>query len=350
VGHPFRIGEIAQQAGLSEATVDRVLNNRGGVRAATVHEVRQAIADLERQRTQIRLGGRTFLIDVVMQAPERFSAAVRGALEAELTSLRPAVIRSRFDFRETGPPVDLVATLDRIARRGSQGVILKAPDVPEITEAVARLVTAGIPVLTLVTDLPASQRLAYVGIDNRAAGATAAYLIGQWLGDQPGNVLVTLSRGFFRGEEEREMGFRSAMRSRYPDRTLVEVDNSDGLDETMQGLVLTALDSDPTINAVYSIGGGNVAIVEAFAARRRTHAVFIAHDLDQDNTRLLRDGHLSAVLHHDLNQDMRRACHLIMQAHRALPGPVNSWPSNIQVVTPYNTPVPVTFEGRPARP
>jgi len=344
MGHAFRIREIAQQAGLSEATVDRVLNNRGGVRTDTAREVHQAIADLERQRTQIRVGGRTFLIDIVMQAPERFSSAVRRALEAELPSLRPAVIRSRFHFRETGPMADLVATLDRIASRGSQGVILKAPDVPEITEAVGRLVSSGTPVLALVTDLPTSQRLAYVGIDNRAAGATAAYLIDRWLGDKPGNVLVTLSRGFFRGEEEREMGFRSAMRSRYPDRSLIEIDNSDGLDETMRGLVLAALDGDPSINAVYSIGGGNVAIVEAFASMHRTCTVFIAHDLDYDNTRLLRDGHLSAVLHHDLNQDMRRACHIIMQAHRALPGAVNSWPSNIQVITPYNSPVAVTYE------
>ncbi len=344
MGHPFRIREIAQQAGLSQATVDRVLNKRGGVRRDTAREVHQAIADLEKQRTQIRLGGRTFLIDVVMQAPDRFSSAVRSALEAELPSMRPAVIRSRFHFRETGPLTDLVGTLDRIASRGSQGVILKAPDVPEITEAVGRLVAAGIPVLTLVTDLPASPRRAYVGIDNRAAGATAAYLIGQWLGDKPGNVLVTLSRGFFRGEEEREMGFRTAMRSRYPDRSLIEIDNSDGLDETMRGLVLNALDSDPSINAVYSIGGGNVAIIEAFASRNRSCSVFIAHDLDLDNARLLRGGHLSAVLHHDLNQDMRRACHIIMQAHRALPGPLTSSPSNIQVVTPYNTPISATFE------
>jgi LacI family transcriptional regulator len=66
--------------------------------------------------------------------------------------------------------------------------------------------------------------------------------------------------------------------------------------------------------------------------------VFIGHDLDHDNTRLLRDGRLSAVLHHDLRQDMRRACQIIMQAHKALPGPVLSWPSNIQVITPYNVP------------
>jgi LacI family transcriptional regulator len=344
LGHPYRIREIAVQAGLSERTVDRVLNKRSGVRASTVREVQQAIADLDRQRTQLRLGGRTFIIDVVMQAPERFTSAVRNALEAVLPSLRPAAVRSRFHFREICPTDELVATLDRIRTRGSQGVILKAPDLPEMVAACSRLAGAGIPVVTLVTDVPASQRLAYIGMDNRAAGATAAYLMGQWLGDRQGNILVTLSRDFFRGEEEREMGFRSAMRSRYPDRSLVEIDNSDGLDETMRGLVLAALESDPAINAVYSIGGGNMATVETFASAGRSYSVFIAHDLDQDNTRLLRGGRISAVLHHDLSQDMRQACHAILQAHKALPGAAHPWPSNIHVITPYNMPAPALLE------
>ena len=163
---PFRIREIAVQAGLSEATVDRVLNGRSGVRDSTVREVRSAIADLERQRDQVRLAGRTFLIDVVMQAPARFSAAVP---------------------------------------------------------------------------------------------------------------------------------------------------------------------------AIYSIGGGNTAILDAFAAAGRPAPVFIAHDLDEDNIRLLRGGQLAAVLHHDLRLDMRRACQVIMSARNGLPDfPVTA--SAIQVVTPFNIP------------
>ncbi|MEV0222007.1 LacI family DNA-binding transcriptional regulator [Streptomyces sp. NPDC050704] len=339
MGHPYAIREIARQAGLSEATVDRVLNGRGGVRESTARSVRQAIDDLDRQRTQVRLTGRTFMTDIVMQTPERFSTAVRTALEAELPSLHPAVMRCRFHFRETGTPDDLVSTLERIARRGSQGVILKAPDVPEVTAAVGRLVAAGIPVVTLVTDLPASGRLAYVGIDNRAAGATAAYLVGQWLGDGPGHVLTTISRGFFRGEEEREMGFRATMRTVRPARRLVEVTDSDGLDATQYDLVLAALRQDPDIRAVYSIGGGNIATLDAFDAVNRPCDVFVAHDLDHDNARLLRAGRLSAVLHHDLRQDMRGACQVIMRAHDALPAdPAPSLPSAIQVVTPYNMP------------
>jgi LacI family transcriptional regulator len=64
----------------------------------------------------------------------------------------------------------------------------------------------------------------------------------------------------------------------------------------------------------------------------------VAHDLDAENLALLQDGRLSAVLHHDLALDMRRACHVIMQTHDALSGAPRSWYSGIQVVTPHNIP------------
>lgn len=338
MGRPYRIRDIAVQAGLSESTVDRVLNGRAGVSVRAQRQVEQAIRDLDLQQSQLRLGGRTFVIDLVMQAPVRFSAAVRAALEAELPAFRPALIRARFDLTETASPLELVSALDRLRRRGSHGVVLKAPDVSEVVEAVDRLVAAGIPVITVVTDLPSSRRLAYVGIDNRAAGATAAYLISQWLGTAAGQVLVTLSRGSFRGEEEREMGFRAALRQFDPARGLVEITETDGLDATMHGLALAALESHPLINAVYSIGGGNRAIVTAFAKLGRECRVFIAHDLDVDNVELLREGRVSVVLHHDLGQDMRRVCRSILQAHGVLPGAPHSLPSNIQIITAHNAP------------
>ena len=78
-------------------------------------------------------------------------------------------MRSRFHLRETASAAELVATLDGIARRGSQGVLLKAPDVPEVAAAVGRLAAAGIPVVTLVTDLP----------DERAGRRTSASTTGR---------------------------------------------------------------------------------------------------------------------------------------------------------------------------
>lgn len=312
------------------------------MRSSTVSTVHQAIVDLDRQRSQLRLTGRTFLIDVVMQTPDRFSSAVKTAMEAELPSLRPAVVRSRFDFRETGTPADIVRTLASIRHRGSMGVVLKAPDVPEVSDAVAQLNEAGIPVVTLVTDLPLSRRVAYVGIDNRAAGATAAYLIHQLLGESDGHVLMALSRSVFRGEEEREIGFRATMRQLAADRLLVEQTDTDGLDIAVKTSTERTLEHHPDITAIYSIGGGNQAILDAFDTVGRECRVFIGHDLDRDNVRLLTQGRLAAVLHHDLRHDMRVACQIIMQAHGALPGPIESVPSPIQVVTPYNIPALLT--------
>lgn len=338
VRHPFPIRDIARQSGLSEATVDRVLNDRGGVRPATERSVRQAISDLERQETQLLLTGRSFTVDVVMQAPQRFTSAVRAALEDVMPGLLPAAFRARFHLHEDDPVEVLVRDLDRIARQGSQAVILKAPDVPDVTAAVARVIAAGIPVLTLVTDLPSSDRLAYIGMDNRAAGATAAYLLQQWLGDRRGSLLVTVSSGSFRGEEEREMGFRAQVRAGRTPRPIVEVSESSGLDSRVRDLVGAAVAEHPNIVGVYSIGGGNIALLDAFRDAGLSQPVVIAHDLDDDNRALLQDRRVAAVLHHDLRADMQQACHLVMQAHGAVPGAPRAVPSQVQIVTPYNVP------------
>ncbi|MCB8876837.1 LacI family DNA-binding transcriptional regulator [Acidisoma silvae] len=340
----FLVKEIAAQSGLSVATVDRVLNKRDGVRALTRLRVEEAIRDLEGQSRQRALSGRKFTIDLVMETPARFSATVRAALEAELPTLQPAVFRARFHLWEMIPTEALVQALDGIRRRGSHGVILKAPDVPDVAAAVDRLAEAGIPVVTLVTDLPHSRRHAYVGIDNRAAGETAAYLIGAWLKPSAARVLVTLSSNRFRGEEERESGFRQALRRLHPEIGIVEVSEGFGMDQETVALARRALLADSRITGAYSIGGGNRAVLAAFAEAQRPCTAFIAHDLDAENAPLLRDRQISAVLHHDLNRDMRTACRHIMQAHGALKDVPGAALSPVQVITPFNLPPSVSLE------
>lgn len=323
--HPYRIREIAAQAGLSHATVDRVLHHRGGVRDSTAREVHRAIAELDRQRSPARVAGPTFTIDVVPASPR-----LRAALTAELPALRPAVIRPR--FHPAGPD-GLVPAVAKVGRSRSQGLILRAaPDTPEVAEAVGRL---AIPVVTLDTDLPASKRVAHVGFDRAEAGATAAYLIEQWLADRAGDVLVVRADG----DDQRASGFRAEMLSRAPNRRLLEV--VDGRAGAIGERTRAVLAESPSVRAVYSLHAGpgaNTAVVEAFDAAHRNYDVFVAHDLAAENRSLLCGRRLSAVLHHDLRAEVRQACQAIMQAHGALPGPIRTDPAPIQVVTPFNTP------------
>jgi LacI family transcriptional regulator len=193
-------------------------------------------------------------------------------------------------------------------------------------------------VVTLVTDVHDSGRAAYVGLDNTAAGHTAAYLVSRWAGPSGGTVLVTMSRSSFFGERERVDAFAARLAETTPGLRTCVIADTDGLDETLATAVGHALRADVSICAVYSVGGGNRAIAKEFETANRQCRVFVAHDLDADNLDLLRAGIVSAVLHHDLRADMRRALRQVMRAHHVVPGAPTSVRANVEVVTPYNIP------------
>lgn len=338
-GHPLK--EIARQAGVGLATVDRVIHGRSGVRASTKRRVAQAIEELSRQTLETSLQGRRLSIDLVMAAPDRFSSAVRNALEAQLPQLMPIAMRVRAHLGETATHEEIAAILTRIRKRGSNGILLKAPDHPAIRDEIDACARARIPVITLVTDLQECNRLAYVGLDNHAAGQTAAWLIAGWMPPPTCtglSVLVVISSARFKGEEERERGFRDYLARHAPHLRIHFLGEGNGLDWQTLGLVEHALVTHPEIEAIYSIGGGNRAIATALNRCKRVPRIFIGHDLDRDNLSLLADRVLTAVLHHDLNADMLLACQLLIEANRLRPTKTEIRPSPAQIITPLNLP------------
>ncbi|WP_114090370.1 LacI family DNA-binding transcriptional regulator [Thalassospira profundimaris] len=338
--HRFPVKEIARQSGLSTATIDRVLNDRPNVSAQTRRQVRDAIEELTRQEGQLAARGRRLFIDVVVEAPSRFSNAIRTALEAELPSLHPAVIRPRYMMQERMRSGDVVAILARIAKRGSQGVLLKAQDQPDIRHALSMLRNRNIPVLTIFTDIPDAGQIAYAGANNKAAGETAAYLLHHFLAGRPnkGAILITLSNERFRGEEARKEGFIAALARLAPQRQIIDASGGAGLDHDTADRVKSIIGQTANIAAVYSMGGGNRAILKTLADHGISPAIYIAHDLDAENITLLEQGKLTAVLHHDLRQDMRTACHHLMAWHGLLPHGAIAPASDIQIITPANIP------------
>ena len=122
MSYRYPMKEVAFQAGVSLATINRVVNNRPGIPATTRKRVAAAIQELERQYGASNLAGRRLSLDVVMEAPDRFSNAVRRAFEAELPSLRPANATVPFHLAERCYDADLVQFLRVIRRRGTRGV------------------------------------------------------------------------------------------------------------------------------------------------------------------------------------------------------------------------------------
>ncbi|WP_390914492.1 substrate-binding domain-containing protein [Pseudosulfitobacter sp. SM2401] len=336
--HRFPLKEVARQSGLSTATVDRVINNRANVSPQTRARVAAAISELEGQEAQLAARGRRLFFDFLIEAPTRFSREVQQAAELVLPSIGSAVCRPRFQAQEIMTEDDVTAVLSRIAKRGSHGVCIKARDLPTIRAAVNQLITSGIPVVTLVTDLNTTKRLAYVGLDNQSAGRTAAYLVAKTIGDGEGTVLTSRSNDRFLGEEEREVAFKGTLARLCPNLRIIDASGGSGVHLETSRIMQSINAGLDQIRAVYSMGGGNTAILNALEQNGSLPDVYVAHDLDTDNRRLIEDKRLSFVLHHDLRVDLQNVFQAFLHHHKLSPEPPDTTISHIQVVTPENIP------------
>jgi LacI family transcriptional regulator len=313
-----------------------VLNGRPGVHHQTRLRVERAIVELDRRAAASLAIGWNLYVDVIMHSPLRFTALVQAAVERALADLDPFRVSARFHlFEDIGTP-ELVRRIEARAADRPGGIILKASDEPAIADAVDRVTALGVPVVTLVTDLPRSRRLAYVGMDNRAAGRTAAFLLGRILGDRRGAIIAHVGSHNFQGEEEREIGFRALLRERFPRLSVVEVSGSYGLDRETRRRVGASLKDRRDIVGVYSMGGGNRGILEAFDDAGRPVLAYIGHDLDAENRALLEAGRIDAIIDHDLIADARDALRAILHHHRRIEARHTTQPSRAMVITRYN--------------
>jgi len=336
--HPFPLKEIALQSGLSLATVDRALHGRAHVSAQTARRVQAAIVELTGQEGQLAARGRRMFIDIVVEAPRRFSDELRRAATQVLPKFAPAVVRPRFHFAEDSGPAKTVATLSKIAKQGSQGIVLKAQNVAPIRAEIDRLTDLKIPVVTVFTDCPDCARLAYVGLNNANAGRTAAYLFAQWLQGRRGAVLTTTSRRQFQGEEARARAFAAEMARLCPQVSLREASGGAGLALGTAAQIRQAVRGLDRLLGVYSMGGANAAILSTLAQVQLEPDLFIAHDLDRENRSLLRQGRLAFVLHHDLRADLDQAFQHITAYHKLRPPVLADGPADVQIITPANCP------------
>ena len=336
--HPFPLKEIALQSGLSLATVDRALHGRAHVSAQTARRVQAAIMELTRQEGQLAARGRRMFIDIVVEAPRRFSDELRRATAQVLPQFTPAIIRPRFHFAEDIGPGKTVAILSKIAKRGSQGIVLKAQNVAPIRAEIDRLLDLKIPVVTVFTDCPDCARLAYVGLNNANAGRTAAYLFAQRLQGRSGSVLTTTSRRQFQGEEARARAFAEEMARLCPKVSLHEASGGAGLALGTAERIRQAVAGLDHLLGVYSMGGANAAILSTLANEELEPEFFIAHDLDRENRSLLRRGRLAFVLHHDLRADLDQAFQQITAYHKLRPPVSAQGPADVQIITPANCP------------
>ena len=338
-----RIPDIARAAGVSTATVDRVLHGRLPVRPATAQRVLQAAAELQYlPDAELWRALRPPPMELVFLLPagtNRYLRMLGDSIAGASDAIAPYNAHCRVHYIDSFDPARVAAALRRHGR-DAQGLAFMALEHPRVRDAVEELQASGVQVVTLISDLAQSGRAAYVGIDNRAAGRTAATLIGRFLGPRTGSVALIAGSLAYRGHEEREIGFLRLMEDEFPGLRVVGVREGRDDADTNYRLTLSLLKQHPDLIGLYNIGGGAEGVGRALKEQRgdARSVVCVAHGLTPDTRALLIDGTLDAVINQHPQTVLLNAVRIFTNLREGRSANAGVEPVRISIVLRENLP------------
>ena len=315
--------DIAREAGVSLATVDRVLHNRPGVRPDTVRRVKETIARNAFQphvaAAELARGRARRFAFVMPSGPNPFMQQIEaylGEMSAWLSARRLNVEMVATDVFD---PSVLAASLEALSE-DYDGVAVVALDHPGVRAAIDDLVDTGTKVVTLVSDVPSSRRHHYVGIDNIAAGRTAGALVGRLAGQRSGKVAIVAGSQGLRDHAERIFGFNQVMASEFPDLAVLPVLEGRDEDGRSEQLLAQLFGRHADIVGLYNVGAGTQGVANALSeAGREKQVVFVAHDVTVLTRRLLLQGVMDAAISQNPGHEARAAVRVLLALARGEP-------------------------------
>jgi LacI family transcriptional regulator len=316
-----RIDEVAADAGVSRATVDRVLNRRGGVSMDKERAVLSSARALGIDRNLKTRPVSLLRVCVLMQPPDNpfYERLSRGFKEANLLFAEHAV-RAYINHIDVLAPETIYERLGAKFTDGYDALILVAPANERIVRLV-RPIAAKVPVITLATDLPLGMPHHYVGLSNLQAGRLAAELMGRLVGESGGSILLVAGLDAFSGHREREAGFLAVLREDFPKIEVAARIESRDQSGVVAGAITRTLRRHPNLRGVYNIAHGTEEIARNIGSLRKTrHFVFICHDLTPATRPLLLSRQIDALIDQDPIFEARRAMEIVLQHYGRLDG------------------------------
>jgi LacI family transcriptional regulator len=163
--------------------------------------------------------------------------------------------------------------------------------------------------------VPGARRLHHIGIDNAAAGRTAASLIGRFAGERVGAVGVVAGSLALRDHAERRFGFEQVLRQEYPHLAVLPIRESRDDGGRCRAIVAELLAERPDLVGLYNAGAGNRGALAALEdAGRQRDVVFIAHELTPFTRQALVRGTIDALINQDPGHEVRSAVR-VLTAH-----------------------------------
>jgi LacI family transcriptional regulator len=297
------IVEIMQQTGLSRATVDRVLNGRGRVHARTREAVEETVRNLRALEPDRQEGGPE--ADIVLRLGRGMLGLMRTAWEGANAS---GAFHDMYQANER----EMVRVVGKLCEDVSRPLIVTTMNTSKVADVLRDARRRGKKIISMISDISADARDFHVGIDDRAAGRTAAFLVGRILGDRPTTVGVVVGDIAYRNHEDREIGFRTGLRAHFPKVVVSgEAFGGDNVEATFDA-ASRLLAAHPALSALYNVGGANFGLVKALKEAGRSQDVLvIGHEVNSVTAPLIREESMDFSIATDPSLLLARAFSLL---------------------------------------
>ena len=328
------VNDIARVAGVSLATVDRVINSRPGVRKVTIERVNLAIRELGfvRDTAAANLArGRTYDFLFVLPASDNEFVT---SLELQINEFSRSLAADRTTLRilkvEAFDPGAMAGIIRDVDPETVDGIAIFGPETQSIRDAIDQIRKRDVLVVALVSDLPSSARDAFVGIDNIAAGRTAGQLMGRFVQGDRGKILVITGSMLARDHLERRLGFDEVMNQEFPGfDVLASIEGRDDPD-LLEQLIPVAFESNPDINGIYSSAAGNAGLIRYLRKMDFDQdIVVVGHELTPQSREALEQDIFDAIISQDAGHLVRSAVRILRA--RSDNSPINSAQERIRI-------------------
>ncbi|WP_336945932.1 LacI family DNA-binding transcriptional regulator [Asaia sp. HN010] len=326
--------DIAALAGVGTATVERVLNNRGNVRPETCRRIVTIARDLDYFPSLPSLHRGVLRIDVLLVRPETlFYTRLSNAFERLAASLGKDIVIHR-SFVAEHDIADFVSRIRHAPHRRA-ALILACPAHPDILDALREMAIQNLPIIQLITrNLP---ELPYVGIDNHAAGRTAALCLTRTLTHRPGALIALCHSMAYANHRERIDGFSDFIATRpYGAHFLSEVlfDRDDP--EEAARLLHQAIIENPDLVGVYTAGGDNLRIGDVLRRHADRQICWVGHEVNAITRVCLTDGIMAFAIDQSPETQAGLALHACLQRLGIIPSLIGFEAPKFRLVTPEN--------------
>jgi LacI family transcriptional regulator len=308
--------DLAKAAGVSLATVDRVLNDRSGVRKDTVERVNQAIEKIGFSRNMVAANlarGKDYrFLFLLPRTGDQFLAELIARIDEANPAFASEMMRAEVVQIHESDPHQIANYLGSLDAKSVDGVALMAPESPQVRDAKARLTQRGIESVAFISGQTTADSEDFVGIDNHAAGATAGRLMGRFSDRDPGKILVIAETMHARDSLERRLGFDEVINADYPHLTVLPSLETYGDPDRTARIIRGSFASHRDIAGVYVLGSEArvpLAVVTDIAAAAQP--IIIAHERTPFTEAALMAQRIAALITQDPGHLVRSAIRIL---------------------------------------